>query len=137
MSLRSSGTDFHSVSWLSKKQPLVSLSTVEAEYVALSRVTQEATWIRRLLSDFNVPQDIPTVLMEDNHGAVHIARNPVVQARTKHIDICYHYIREALIDGTIDLRHCPTQDMIADIFTKPLTKKRFENLREKVGLSAD
>ena len=62
MSLRSSGTDFHSVSWLSKKQPLVSLSTVEAEYVALSRVTQEATWIRRLLSDFNVPQDIPTVL---------------------------------------------------------------------------
>ena len=68
-----------------------------------------------------IPAIGPKELMEDNQGAVHIARNPVVQARTKHIDICYHYIREALIDGTIDLRHCPTQDMIADIFTNPHT----------------
>ena len=70
------------VSWLSKKQPIVSLSTAEAEYVALSRATQEATWIRRLLSDFHSLPEKPTVY---NQGAVHIAKNQAVQARTKHI----------------------------------------------------
>ena len=125
------------VSWLSKKQSIVSLSTAEAEYVALCRATQEATWIRRLLSDLHSLPEQPTVIMEDNQGALYIAKNQAVQARTKHIDIRYHYIREALSNGTVDLHYCPTEHMIADIFTKPLARKRFENLRVKLGLLAD
>ena len=84
------------VNWLSKKQAVVALSTSEAEYIALSSATQEAMWLRKLLiSDLQVTSQEPTVLMEDNQGAISIARNPVAHSRTKHIDIRYHYIREA------------------------------------------
>ena len=123
-----------SISWLSKKQPVVTLSTTEAEYIALSTATQETVWLRQLLLDFGVQQDQATTIMEDNQGAIFIAKNPVTHARSKHIDVRYHYIREALRDGTIDLQYCPTQEMTADILTKPLHKGRFESLREKMGL---
>ena len=81
------------ISWYSKKQAIVALSTSEAEYVALSAATQEAVWLRRLLTDLQVTLSEPTVLMEDNQGAIAIAiaRNPTAHARTKHIDICYHF----------------------------------------------
>ena len=115
------------VSWLSKKQPIVTLSTCEAEYVALSTATQEAVWIKRLLSDFHVPQKEATVIMEDNQGAICIAKNPVVQARTKHIDIRHHYVREAVSDDIVRLQYCPTEEMIADIFTKPIPKHSLRN----------
>ena len=122
------------ISWSSKKQPIVTLSTAEAEYVALSYATQEATWTRRLLSDFHVSLSKPMVIMEDNQGAISIARNPVTHSRTKHNDIRYHYIREAVDANTIDLKYCPTEDMNADIMTKPLPKTRFSNLCSKMGL---
>ena len=86
------------VSWLSKKQAIVALSTSEAEYVALSL---EAVWLRSLLSDLGVSLDEPTALMEDNQGAIAIAKNPIAHSRIKHIDIRYHYIREAIHKGTI------------------------------------
>ena len=119
---------------LAKKQPLVTLSTAEAEYVALSIATQETVWIRRLLSDLTMTQDQATVLMEDNQAAICIGKNPVSHARTKHIDVRYHYIREALNKGIIDLQYCPTHKMLADILTKPLPKNRFETLRTDMGL---
>ena len=109
------------VSWLSKKQAIVALSTSEAEYVAVSTATQEAVWLRRLLLDLKSPLDCPTVIMEDNQGAIAIARNPIVQTRTKHIDIKYHYVHEAVQDGVISLQYCPTNDMIADLLTKGLS----------------
>ena len=85
------------VSWLSKKQQIVALSTSEAEYVALSMATQEAVWLRQFLSDLAVSEiGVSTVVMEDNQGTIAIARNPVRHARTKHIDIKYHYVREAV-----------------------------------------
>ena len=78
------------VSWLSKKQATVALSTAEAEYVALSTATQEAIWLRRLLTDVGEPLEEPIVIHEDNQGAIAMAKNPVGHARTKHIDIRYH-----------------------------------------------
>ena len=122
------------ISWMSKKQATVALSTAEAEYVALSAATQEAVWLRRLLTDLEVVQDEPTVLMGDNQGSIAMARNPIAHSRTKHIDIRYHYIREALRDGVVDLRFCPSSEMLADLLTKALSKNTFVRLRLSMGM---
>ena len=122
------------VSWLSKKQPLVSLSTSEAEYVALSMATQEAVWLRRLFADLQASLTEPTLVMEDNQGTIAMAKNPVSHVRTKHIDIRYHYVREAVQDCLISLSYCPTAQMIADLLTKPIPRERFETLRRSMGL---
>jgi len=120
------------ISWVSKKQAVVALST--AEYIALSFATQEAVWLRRLLSDFGAAPTKPTVLMEDNQGAIAIARNPVAHARTKHIDIRYYYVREALHEGAIHLQYSPASEMIADLLMKPLSRGQFERLRLGMGM---
>ena len=122
------------ISWLSKKQAVVALSTSEAEYVALSSATQEAVWLRRLLTDLSAVPQGPTLVMEDNQGAIAIARNPVAHGRTKHIDIRYHYIREAVQEGTVVLCFCPTSEMIADVLTKPLSRGQFEKFRLALGM---
>ena len=88
------------VSWLSKKQATVALSTAEAEYVALIQAAQEGIWLRGLLSDLGL-KAMSTVILEDNQGAIAIAKNPVDYSRTKHIDIRYHYIRECVRSGQI------------------------------------
>ena len=116
------------VSWLSKKQATVALSTTEAEYVALSTATQEVIWLRRLLADMGEPLEGPTEIYEDNQGAISMAKSPVGHARTKHIDKRYHFVRERVQDRAIALKYIGTDEMIADILTKPLPKHRFEKL---------
>ena len=107
------------VSWLSKKQATVALSTAEAEYVALSVATQEAIWLRRLLTDVGEFLEDPIVNNEDNQEAIAMAKNPVGHARTKHIDIRYRFVREAVQNGAIILKYVATGEMIADNLTKP------------------
>ena len=111
------------ISWLSKKHAIVALSRSEAEYVALSFATQEAVWLRKLLSELG-DSLLPVVIKEDNQGAIAIAKNPIVHTRTKHIDIRYHYIREAVQNKEIELEYCPSEEMIAN---KPPPKARFKN----------
>ena len=123
------------VSWLSKKQSTVALSTTEAEYMALSSATQEAIWIQRLLEDLGTVQDDGISIQEDNQGAIALAKNPIAHARTKHIQIRYHFVREAVEEGIINLNYCPTEDMVADILTKPLCKGRFETVRSLMGFN--
>ncbi len=122
------------ISWLSKTQSVVALSTSEAEYVSLSTCAQEAIWLRSLLNSIKAIPLSPTVINEDNQGAIAIAKNPIAHMRTKHIDIRHHFIREAIQDRSIELCYCPSEEMIADLLTKPLSKGKFEKLREMMGI---
>ena len=122
------------VSWKSKKQSCVALSTAEAEYMALSSAAQEATWIRQLTKDLQNGPTRPTVIHEDNQSAICMAKNPQFHGRTKHIEIKYHFIREKVHDGIIELKYCKTNDMIADILTKGLSFEKFARLRDLAGV---
>ena len=102
--------------------------------MALSQATQEAVWLRRLLEELGMKADKPTTIHEDNQGAISTAENPVFHKRTKHIHIRYHYVREAVNEGTINVVYCPTNLMVADCLTKALVKEKFEELRAKLGL---
>ena len=87
------------ISWLSRKQPVIALSTTEAEYITLCAATQETIyiWIGRLLTDIKAPSHRPTTIREDNQIAIAIAKNPISHARTKHIDVKFHFVNEALM----------------------------------------
>ena len=124
----------NTVSWCSKRQAWVSRSTTEAEYIALSIACQEAVWLRRLLSDIQMKQCGPSTIFEDNQGAIELSRNPKFHNRTKHIDISYHYVREQVNLNTVSVKYCPTEDMLADVMTKGVSKISFEKFRNKLGV---
>ena len=92
------------ISWLSKKQPVVALSTTEAEYIALSLAAQDAIWLQKLLMELKVPPQ-PITLMEDNQGAIALTKNPVAHLRMKHINIRFHFVREALEKDVIKIKY--------------------------------
>ncbi len=123
------------ISWLSQRQATVALSTAEAEYIALSSASQEAVWLQRLLTDIGEDYTKPMTIMEDNQGAIAIAKNPVGHKRTKHIDIRYHFVREQVQKGVIEIEYLSTKEMLADIFTKPLARGQFEYLRSMIGIN--
>ena len=122
------------VSWRSKKQSSVALSTAEAEYMALSNTAQEAVWLRELYQDLTNRMDCPTVINEDNQAAIRISKNPQYHGRAKHISIKYHFVREQVNNNVIELKYCPTEDMIADMLRKGLNKLKTMKLRELVGM---
>ena len=107
---------------------------VEAEYVALAGTKQEATWMRQLVEDLYPEQTVPTVIRQNNQSANAIAQRPHSHSKMKPIDIRYHLIREKVQDITIELRYCPTNNMLADILTKGLTYEKFSWLRELSGV---
>lgn len=122
------------VSWRSKKQTVIALSTAEAEYVALSAATQEVNWMRKLLDGLGESCPGPTTIHEDNQSAMAIAANPGSHHRTKHIDIKFHYVRHAVQENVIKLKYCPTSEMTADVLTKPVYTDTFSKLRDRLGL---
>lgn len=125
------------VSWRSKKQTCVALLTAEAEYMALASATQEAVWIGQLNRELSGVRDnevSETVVFEDNQSAIFMAKNPQFHGRTKHIAIKYHFVREQVSNGTVNLKYCQTKEMIADILTKGLSRDQFERLRYKSGV---
>ena len=122
------------VTWKSQKQSCVALSTAEAEYMALSSTAQEAVWMRELNSDLGNQQSQPTLIFEDNQSAISMAKNPQFHGRSKHINIKYHFIREQVSDDKIRLKYCPTEDMLADLFTKGIGSEKFERLRGLCGM---
>ena len=122
------------VSWLSKKQPTVALSTTETEYRVATQATCEGTWLEMLLKDLEVKIQRPLVIYCDNISAILLAKNPIFHAHTKHIEVHYHFVREKIVEGIIDLRHIKTEDQVGDIFTKPLPKEKFFKFSRKLGL---
>ncbi|XP_073148775.1 retrovirus-related Pol polyprotein from transposon TNT 1-94 isoform X1 [Henckelia pumila] len=122
------------VSWVSKLQTVVALSTTEAEYMAATQACKEAIWIKRLLEELGHKQEkIP--LFCDSQSALHIARNPVFHSRTKHIGVQFHFVREVVEEGSVDMLKIHTKDNIADILTKPVSTEKFEWCRSSSGLA--
>ena len=120
--------------WMSKKQPIVTLSTCEAEYVAATKCVSHAIWLRNLLKELNMSQVEPTEIRVDNKSAIALAKNPVFHDRSKHIDTRYHYIRECVASSEVQLKFVKSRDQIADIFTKPLKTEDFIRLRRSLGI---
>jgi Reverse transcriptase (RNA-dependent DNA polymerase)/GAG-pre-integrase domain/Integrase core domain len=110
------------VTWSSKRQTTVALSTVEAEYVAMSRCAQQMTWMQSWLSEANIKYELPGIIKGDNRGAIALTKNTKEHGKVKHIDIRHHYIRELLQSGTIAMEQVSSADNLADIFTKPLPR---------------
>ena len=122
------------VSWRSKKQSSVALSTAEAEYIALASTAQEAVWLRQLTTELGSDSTEAITIFEDNQAAISMSKNPQYHGRAKHISIKYHFIREQVNDGRVTLKYCPTQDMIADMLTKGLHRDQFTKLRKMSGI---
>ena len=121
------------VSWSSKKQNCISLSSTEAEYVAAASCCSQLLWMRQTLKEHGVHCDkVP--LLCNNESAIKIGHNPVLHSRTKHIDIRHHFIRDHINRGDIDLSYVPTKIQLADMFTRPLDEARFTFLRHGLNI---
>ena len=128
--------DGGAISWSSKKQEIVSLSTTESEYVAATHGMKEALWLRNLLAEVFEPLTDATTLFSDNQSAIALTRDHQFHARTKHIDVRYHFIRWVVENGALRLVYCPTADMVADVLTKALPSPKVKHFAECLGLRA-
>ncbi|KAJ4751816.1 polyprotein [Rhynchospora pubera] len=122
------------ISWSSKKQTTVALSSSEAEYNAVTTAACQGVWLRRLLAEMSQEQKKATDVFCDNQSTIAIAKNPVHHNRTKHIDIRMHFIRELIEKGEIKLEYIGTEYQVADILTKALALKKFEYCRSMIGV---
>ena len=123
------------ISWKSKKQPTLSLSSAEAEYRAIRQVVGEVVWLERLLGEFSVTIPLPIQVFCDSQAAVHIAKNPVFHERTKHIEVDCHFVRTKLQEGLITLQYVSTDSQLADVFTKALTGVKHSHLMNKLSVN--
>ena len=118
----------------SKKQGSVALSTTESEYMALLHALKEQIWLLRFLNEIGYNIDNQNIIYCDNQSAIALAHNPEHHARTKHVDIQYHFVRNCVEDGTMRLEYCPTEDMVADGLTKALRPERHRKLAKMMGM---
>ena len=123
------------VSWCSRKQSAVALSSTEAEYISMCEASKEAIWLGKVWSHLrNEVSCTPVHIQVDNQGAICVAKNTSSSRRTKHIDIRYHFVRDQTLKGTIEFLYCPTEGMQADILTKSLARIKFEKFREDLAI---
>lgn len=122
------------ISWRSKKQPTVSLSSTKAEYKAMSDSCKEALWLGSILTKLRLRPQSPIPLHVDNEGAEALSKNPEHHTRTKHINTRYHFIRECVSSKKITVLHVSSKDMVADTLTKPLPRVLLERHRLLMGV---
>jgi hypothetical protein len=122
------------ISWYSGKQKCTSVATAGAEYIALGAAVREGMYLQQLFSEVGTKFS-PITIYEDNQSAIAMAKNPVYHSKQKHIDIQAHFVRDEVEKGTVDLRFCPSADMIADVLTKPLPRPAFEKMIHSMGLA--
>ena len=120
--------------WTSKKQPIVTLSTCEAEYVDVTSSVCYAVWLRSLLKELHMSQVKATEIFVDNKSALALIKNPVFHDQSKHIDTRYHFIQECIARKEVQLEFVKSQDQVVDIFTKPLKYDTFYKLRDLLGV---
>jgi hypothetical protein len=122
------------VSWQSQKQRVVALSSCESEYIAAATAACQGIWLARLLGDLRNAATEVVDLRVDNQSALALMKNPVFHDRSKHIQTKFHFIREAVENGEITPSYIGTEGQLADILTKPLSRIKFQELREQIGM---
>ena len=122
------------MSWSSKRQPFLALSTTEAEYVATAHSVKEVLWLWVFLGEITRPLSTPMTLNCDNQSVIALTKDSQFHTRTKHIDLRFHFIHKAITDGTITMAYCPTQSMVANILMKPLIHGKTEEHMGSLGL---
>ena len=122
------------ISWASKKQQTIALSSSEAEYMAATSAACQTVWLRRILADLKEKQDEATIMFCDNKSTIAMTKNPVFHGRTKHIEIRHHFIRELVAKKEIKLEYRSTEEQVADIFTKAPSREKFFKFRKMLGV---
>ena len=120
--------------WTSKKQPIIALSMTEAEYIAAAHAMKEEMWLCTFIGEITVSPTITTTIYCDNQAMIALSNNGQYHVRTKHIDIRFHFIREAIEQGTISLIYCPMGTMAVDLLTKALNCSKMEEHALGLGL---
>jgi histone deacetylase 1/2 len=122
------------ISWSARKQATVSRSSTEAEYKAVANAMAEVMWVQKLLEELRIPSPKKAQLWCDNIGATYLSANPVFHARTKHIEVDYHFVRERVAQRLLSIGFVPTGDQVADGFTKPLSVRQLEMFRNNLNM---
>ena len=122
------------VAWSSKHQGTVALSTVEAEYVAMSRCAQQMLWMHSWLNEAEIKYSLPGIIRGDNRGAIALTKNTKDHGKVKHIDIQHHHICELVKSGNVVLEQVSSTDNLADLFTKPLSRDHHHRLLEALDI---
>jgi hypothetical protein len=122
------------ISWSARKQPTVSRSSTEAEYKALASAAAEVMWVQKLLSELKIPHPKAARLWCDNLGAKYLTENPVFHARTKHVEIDFHFVREQVTKKLLEVRFISTSDQLADSFTKPVSADRLRAFKYNLNI---
>ena len=123
------------ISWCARKQATVSRSSTEAEYKALANATAEIIWVQSMLKELGIKNTPVPCMWCDNLGATYLSANPVFHARTKHIEIDFHFVRERVAQKQLDIRFIYSKDQLADGFTKALPARSFEEFKRNLNLS--
>ena len=123
------------ISWSSKKQKSVALSSAEVEYIAATDAACESVWLRRILSDMQQSEEMPTIIYCDNMSAIAMTKNMVFHSRTKHIELRHHFIRKLVQEEEIQLNFVNTNEQLADVFTKVGTSEKLKEFQKNVGIT--
>lgn len=123
------------ISWCCRKQDVVSLSSAEAEFIALTETCKEIVWIKRLVTEMKLEVPETTTLYTDSQSAISMINNQKFSNRSKHIDTRFHYIRDKVLAKEVLLKYKPTDENIADMMTKPLGRTKIKQLREMAGMT--